>query len=122
MKIMYIGIAGFLGAVSRYVMVKFVNQHFPDFPLGTLIVNVTGSFLAGVIIYSALFEKNLSQEVRDYAVIGFLGAFTTMSAFSVDTVRLIGDSQYLYATLNILLNLTLCIGAVYLGKTAVSLT
>ena len=116
MRIIYIGIGGFLGAVSRYLLSRFINNYFTTFPLGTLIVNVSGSFLLGFIVYSALNGKNISPELRDFSTIGFIGAFTTMSAFAYESFRLSELSEYLYFGLNIFLNVFLCLLAVYLGK------
>ena len=116
MQLIYIGIGGFLGAVSRYLLAKFVNNHFTSFPLGTLIVNVSGSFMLGLIIYSIFNGKDISPEFRDFMTIGFIGAFTTMSTFAYESFRLGELSEYLYFGLNIFLNVFLCLLAVYLGK------
>jgi len=116
MQIIYIGIGGFLGAISRFLLAKFINNYFTSFPLGTLIVNVSGSFLLGFIIYSVLDGRNVSPEVRDFSTIGFLGAFTTMSTFAYESFRLVELSEYMYFGLNIFLNVFLCLLAVYLGR------
>ncbi len=116
MQIIYIGIGGFLGAISRFLVAKFFNNYFPDFPVGTLVVNVSGSFLIGLIIYSAVSGRNISPEVRDFATIGFIGAFTTMSAFAYETFRLGELSEFMYFGLNVFLNVFLSLLAVYIGK------
>jgi CrcB protein len=116
MQIIYIGIGGFLGAISRFLLAKFINNYFTSFPLGTLIVNVSGSFLLGFIIYSVLDGRNVSPEIRDFSTIGFLGAYTTMSTFAYESFRLGELSEYMYFGLNIFLNVFLCLLAVYLGK------
>ena len=116
MQLIYIGIGGFLGAVSRFLLAKFINNYFTSFPLGTLIVNVSGSFLLGFIIYSVLDGRNVSPDVRDFSTIGFLGAYTTMSTFAYESFRLGELSEYLYFGLNIFLNVFLCLLAVYLGR------
>lgn len=116
LQIIYIGLGGFLGAISRFLISKFFNNYFPSFPFGTLIVNITGSFLIGLIIYSATSGKNISPELRDFMTIGFIGAFTTMSAFAFESFRLAEASDYLYFGLNIFLNVFLCLLAVFLGK------
>ena len=81
-RILYIGLGGFLGSVARYLVAKYINNYFSNFPLGTLFVNVTGSFLLGFIVYSFLTGKNISPEFRDFSTIGFIGAYTTMSTFA----------------------------------------
>ena len=116
MQIIYIGIGGFIGAISRFLLAKFINNYFTSFPLGTLIVNVSGSFLLGFIIYSVLDGRNVSPEVRDFSTIGFLGAYTTMSTFAYESFRLVELSEYLYFGLNIFLNVFLCLLAVYIGR------
>ena len=116
MQLIYIGLGGFIGAVLRFVLARFINNHFTSFPFGTLVVNVTGSFLLGFIIYGLLNGKNISPELRDFSTIGFIGAFTTMSAFAYESLRLAELSEYLYFGLNIFLNIFLCLLAVYLGK------
>lgn len=116
MQIIYIGIGGFIGAVLRFVISRFVSNYFPSFPLGTLIINVSGSFLLGFIMYSVLHGKSISPEFRDFTTIGFIGAFTTMSTFAYESFRLAELSEYFFFGLNIFLNVFLCLAAVYLGK------
>ena len=114
--ILYIGIGGFLGSVSRYLISKFLNNVIPSFPLGTLAVNISGSFLIGFVIYSTVFGKSIPSNLRDLITIGFIGAFTTMSTFSYETFRLMELNELLYMTLNIILNLVLSLAAVYFGR------
>lgn len=116
MNILFIGIGGFLGAVTRFLVSRFLNNLFPSFPYGTLVVNVSGSFLLGLIVYSVLNGKNISPEFRDFLTIGFIGAFTTMSTFAYETFRMSELSEYLQLGLNLFLNVFLSIAAVYLGK------
>jgi CrcB protein len=114
--ILYIGVGGFLGSVSRYLISKFLNNFIPSFPLGTLAVNVSGSFLIGFVIYSTVFGRSVPSNLRDLITIGFIGAFTTMSTFSYETFRLMELNELLYMSLNIILNLVLSLAAVYLGR------
>ncbi|HMS66088.1 MAG TPA: fluoride efflux transporter CrcB [Ignavibacteria bacterium] len=116
LQIIYIGLGGFIGAVSRFLISRFIGNHFSAFPLGTLIVNVSGSFLLGFIIYSVSFGKNISPEFRDFMTIGFIGAFTTMSTFAYESFRLAELSEFMYFFFNLFLNIFLCLLAVYLGK------
>ena len=114
--ILYIGIGGFIGAVSRYMLSRYVNNLLPTFPFGTLAVNIIGSFALGFIIYSVSAGKTISPEMRDFITIGVLGGFTTMSAFAYESFRLMELNQLMLFALNIALNVILCIGAIYAGK------
>ena len=116
MQIIYIGIGGFIGTVSRFLLSRYVNQLFPAFPFGTLIINITGSFILGFIVYSITLGKNISPDMRDFITIGILGGFTTMSAFAYESFRLIELNQLALVALNIALNLVLCIAAIYAGR------
>ena len=115
-QILYIGLGGFLGAVMRFLISRFVGNYFSSFPLGTLIVNVTGSLLLGFIVYSVSFGKNISPEFRDFMTIGFIGAFTTMSTFAYESFRLAELSEFMYFFFNLFLNVFLCLLAVYVGR------
>ncbi len=114
--IFLIGAGGFLGAVARYTVSKYLGNFMASFPLGTLAVNVSGSFLLGFIMYSIAFGKSVPADLRDLITIGFIGAYTTMSTFSYETVRLAELNELFLAFLNLFLNLILCIGAIYLSK------
>ena len=116
-EIIYIGIGGCLGAISRFLVSKIVNQYFPHFPFGTLTVNVLGSLLLGFISYSLVYGKELSPEIRGLINIGFIGAFTTMSTFALETIRITDVGQTTTAILNIIVNVSLCLLAIILGRT-----
>lgn len=116
LHILYIGIGGFFGTAARFIVSKFLNNLLPSFPLGTLVVNVSGSFLLGFIVYSTMFGKNIPSDIRDLLTIGFIGAFTTMSTFSYESFRLFELNEIMYSALNIFLNIMLSLIAVYLGK------
>ncbi len=116
LQIIYIGVGGFIGAVSRFLVSRYLGNLFPSFPFGTLTVNIAGSFFLGFIIYSITPGKNFSPEFRDFITIGVLGGFTTMSAFAFESFKLFELNQILFLVLNICLNLVLCILAVYAGK------
>ncbi len=116
LKILYIGLGGFFGSIARFLTAKFVNNFFPNFPFGTLAVNVAGSFVLGFLIYSVAYGKNISSDLRDMIAIGFIGAFTTMSTFAYESFRLGELGEWVYFSLNLFLNLFLCILFVYLGK------
>jgi len=114
--ILYIGIGGFCGAVSRYLVSKYLSNLIASFPLGTLAVNVSGSFVLGFIMYSIGSGRTMPTNLRDMITIGFIGAFTTMSTFSYETFRLTELNEFFFAFLNLFLNLLLCFGAIYFAK------
>lgn len=116
LQIIYIGLGGFIGAVSRFLVSRYMNNLLPTFPLGTLTVNIIGSFILGFIVYSISMGKSISPDMRDFITIGILGGFTTMSSFAYESFRLMELNQLILFTLNIALNLVLCVAAVYAGK------
>ena len=84
-------------------------------PYGTLVVNVCGSLLLGLIMEGALRSTMLSPELRFGLTVGFMGGFTTFSTFSYETVRLLEEGSVTTAGANILLNVTFCIFAALVG-------
>lgn len=111
-----VGAGGFLGTVSRYFTQILMQRWFQTlFPIGTLAVNILGSFLIGVIY--ALSERNniLSPEIRLFLTVGFCGGFTTFSSFSFDILNLTKDSSFIYTLLYMAGSIFLGILAVYLG-------
>ena len=102
--ILAIGFGGFLGAIARAYAVHVTNRHFPiEFPLGILLVNLVGSFLAGVL-FAYFSNYPLSVNLKAFLTTGFLGALTTYSTFAIESYLLFGTSIYLALT-NIALNL-----------------
>lgn len=118
--ILYIGLGGFIGAVFRYLLSRYISNLLPSFPFGTLTVNVLGSFILGFIMYSITAGRNISPELREFITIGIIGGFTTMSAFAYESFRLAELNQFMLFALNIALNIILGIGAIYAGKALAS--
>ena len=118
-QILAIALGGSLGAVLRYGVANGVHGLLGrDFPYGTLVVNVSGSLLMG-LLYVLLVERlALSPEWRAALLIGVLGAFTTFSSFSMETFALFEEGARMKALLNVLLSVTLCLAAVWLGVLA----
>jgi CrcB protein len=89
-----------------------------DFPYGTLVVNVSGSLAMG-LLYVLLLERSAAPpEIRAALLVGLLGAFTTFSTWSLETVNLLAEAEIGKAALNVLLSVALCLGATWLGIVA----
>jgi CrcB protein len=117
---LWIAIGGALGSVSRYWLGGLVSEKIgASFPWGTLVINVTGSFVISVVGAIASPEGRLDPQTRQFAtqfvMIGICGGYTTFSSFSWQTLNLIRDREWLYAGGNILLSVVLCMIAVWLG-------
>ena len=107
---------GALGAVGRYLVVSAVGQVFgTGFPLGTIVVNVVGSFLLGALTEAMALAWSPSPELRAMIAIGVLGAFTTFSAFSLDVALLYERGALGQAALYAGASVVLSIGAFFLG-------
>ena len=108
MTYLLVGAGGALGAMGRHFCSEFIDSHVHSFPLGTLFVNVMGSFLIGVIT-AFVISRGGFQNWRLFLVTGFLGGFTTFSSFSLATVRLMQNGLFFSAILNVLANVALCL-------------
>ena len=99
-------LGGFFGAMSRFLMSKALSSINKGFPFPTLIINSIGSFLLGIVLAS-----DMSQTMYQLIAIGFLGAFTTFSTFSYETLQLLKKGQFILAT-------CYCVGSIILGASA----
>jgi CrcB protein len=112
-----VGVGGFVGANARYVTAKWVGSMVEGrFPLGTFLINVSGSFLLG-LLGAVIARKALpnADALRLALGVGFLGAYTTFSTFTYETIRLIEEGSVLLAALNAGGSLALGFGAVFGG-------
>jgi CrcB protein len=108
--LLYVALGSAIGGVSRYLLGGLVQRMLDTtFPAGTLLVNVTGSFLLGAIIRYALETPSLTPEVRAFLTIGVCGGYTTFSTFSYETMALLKDGEWaragVYITASVLLSL-----------------
>ena len=108
--VMMIALWGALGCLTRYWVSGWVYDLIGrDFPWGTLVVNVVGAFLIGLIIEFSLRSTLISPELRTGIAIGFLGGLTTFSSFSYETFRLLEDGDFFKAAANVLASVFLCL-------------
>ncbi len=115
-QILAIAAGGSIGAVMRYLVSTGVYSYLGrGFPYGTLVVNVLGSLLMGLLYELFLQRLAVSVELRAVLLVGFLGAFTTFSTFSIETINLIEQGYLLKAVGNILASVILCVLAAWLG-------
>ncbi len=112
---------GALGTAARYVVSGLVANAFGEtFPWGTLIVNVSGSFIIGFFFTLTAPDGRLfvSAQTRQFVMTGVCGGYTTFSSFSLQTLNLVRDGELLLAGANIVASVLLCMLAVWLGHIA----
>ena len=101
-KLFLIGLAGFIGTLSRYWLSGVVAKRYGEtFPMGTLVVNLVGCFLVGLLFYLLEERFLVNQTARTVVLIGFFGGFTTFSSFGLQTFTLLQDGQLGLAALNV---------------------
>lgn len=111
---LFIGIAGFVGSIMRWLVGRFFGQMNIHFPLGTLVINITGSLLLGWFLAHAA-KHQVSDATRAIIGTGFVGAYTTFSTYMYESNALLYDNAEIKAYLNLLGSLALGIAAVRLG-------
>ena len=117
MNYLIIGAGGFVGAINRYILAVWIGQRWGrSFPLGTFIINVTGSFLIGLLMTLMAERFTENPQWRLLLVVGFLGAYTTFSTFEYETGALLKDSEWLFASLNVILSVFVGFLALKLGE------
>jgi CrcB protein len=116
MTYLAIALGGAIGALSRYGLMSLVSHLAGSrLPWGTLIVNVSGALLIGVLYVLVSEKMLLSNEARALLIVGFLGAFTTFSTFSLDTMLLIQQGWLMQAVGYMLASVMICVLATWLG-------
>lgn len=118
LEYLIIAAGGALGSVARFWVSGFVAQRAGEFfPVGTLVVNITGSFVIG--LFATLTDPEgrflASPGVRQFVMLGICGGYTTFSSFSLQTLNLARDGEWLAAGANAVLSLVACLVAVWLG-------
>jgi CrcB protein len=115
MLALYIAIAAVLGAWSRWGLSLLLNPLFPNLPLGTLVINLTGGFLMGILMAITRYHHWIPATLHMTLTAGFLSSFTTFSAFSAETVLLLSAQSYLSAAILIIAHVAGTILATILG-------
>ena len=114
----FVALGGALGSVGRYWLSGLIANRFGStFPWGTIIVNITGCFVIGFFNTLTSTEGRwlVSPATRTFFMIGICGGYTTFSSFSLQTLNLVNDGEWLYAGANILFSVVLCLLGVWLG-------
>lgn len=115
-RLVLVALGGMIGSLGRYWMSGVVQDLAErPFPYGTLAVNVTGSFVLGLIMALSLERGAIGADARLFLSIGLCGGFTTMSTFSYETLALLRDGALLAAAANAVGTVLLCLTAVWLG-------
>jgi CrcB protein len=117
--IWYIAFGSALGGAVRYLLGGWIQSRAgADFPVGTLVINVTGSFLLGVLYRYASDSAAITPELRAMLTIGICGGYTTFSTFSYETVRLFEDGEFARAGTYVALSVVVSIAAAFFGIAA----
>jgi len=116
-NIIFIAFGGSIGAVARYLISRYFNNvfAFSSIPIGTLVVNVIGALTIG-FLFASFNYYNISSEIKAFLTVGFLGALTTFSTFSLETINLFKQNEISGALLSIALNNILCLIMVLVGS------
>ena len=121
-QLIYIGIAGFFGSISRYLVAGWASSLSSGrFPVGTMTVNIVGSLLLGFLFTLSTERLSIHPDIKLALTVGFLGSFTTFSTFSLETFNLFKEGDIYLSIMNIVMNLFFSIIAVVIGIAAAKL-
>lgn len=121
MTVILVGVGGFFGAVARYLVDGWVAERTgATFPWGTLVVNLSGAFLLGLLFSLTVDRGALPAAIRAPILIGFIGAYTTFSTLALESWRLIEDGSYVLGAANLLgsagLGIVVVVAGLILGR------
>jgi CrcB protein len=122
LKLLVIGLGGFVGAIARYVLSGVVHRQWgTSFPAGTLLVNVLGCLVMGILMALVEDRQLLTPGARMFLMVGLLGSLTTFSTFGYETMELMRDGNWPATLANVAANVTLGLAAVWLGRAGIRL-
>jgi fluoride exporter len=114
--VLYIALGSAFGGAARYLLGTFIQGRLgAGFPVGTLIINISGAFLLGFIFTYALGTPAVSPEMRGLLTTGICGGYTTFSTFSYETMMLVEDGQLTRAAIYVILSVLIALLGVWLG-------
>ena len=108
-----VGMGGFIGSVARYLIGQIPLRAAAGFPVNTLLINVAGAFLIGIIAAAALKNQQMNPKLVLFLKVGICGGFTTFSTFSMETADLLNAGSFVYAGAYVILSVVLCVTAVF---------
>ncbi len=111
MSLLFVGVGGSIGAISRYAISLLLKPYSKAFPIATFLVNMLGSFAFGTLLGTNLLQDNTYLFISG----GFLGAFTTFSTFSFESINLLSNKEYMKAFIYISLHLIVALTMAALG-------
>ena len=121
--ILLVALGGAVGSIARYLMAGSIQKSTGlTFPLGTVLVNILGCFLIGLLYVWLVARPDPRQELRALLMVGVMGGFTTFSSFSLETVTLLMSGSYASAALNVVVSVVACLAGTGLGVALARIT
>ena len=114
----YVALGSAVGGASRFALSSVIQQRAGTFPVGTLVINITGSLVLGFVMRYALGSTSVSAETRALLTTGFCGGYTTFSTFSYETIALVEDGDYRRAAFYVVASVVLSLAATFLRLAA----
>lgn len=115
-SIILVGIGGAIGAILRHLLGTWIQNGSQGFPYGTLSVNIIGSFLLSLIMFSSEHLSLFDENTRTFLTIGLLGAFTTLSTFSYEAFKFIEKGEMVMLTKYVLATIIFSLLAIYASR------